>query len=597
MARKPSRRPTRSLFAEAVKAHSSGDQVQDVDLNDVDTSAAESTPAAEPQAQDVDLNDLYVPSKPKKRKVGPLTGETREEMAAKIRAQDLQEQLYLRAEGRAREIRGRAEFQPGNGFYTLGSDPSDFGKGLKALKEGKGTLNPLTATNGYKHVKSLYGELSSFVDNLPTILKAKAAAHEAAADEIAKIYEDHPEVENHRLEAANIRGFLGEGLDVRNNLREARDSDSNPSIIQDNSRSYERTLMPIKNALVEAKAKVDVVPLTEKEVAAGQGRAGTLSQNTKRTHGAIKKAHSSLSSLHGMINKLVRPFGVGTPTGPAYLELRKQQIENLTDTPSRPDVSGYQDVRRELEPGAEGRLSKPGHIWGDEITVGGRRTGDREQIPISDESIEMLKGRKNGKKHITRIRSIMKTGKSPEEKSDETAENRETSLFAYSKEAEEQQLVRAKAAGRLVDTDEGPVVIPSGGAPRTQKREGNKVKSVTVDPRRINTLGTHRAAVEQVGMMRAAKSETQGHIDAATRALIDGTPVPAESIAHFDSLPGNEGNEAAQQAFDRAEAHSKAVSEAIESIKATGKISREHRDLFKREGTDVPSLVRLARGR
>lgn len=590
-----SRKPTRSLFAQAVKAHTSGDQVQDVDLTDVDLpQGTQQEQTLSPQEVDLTDVDVSTPPPKKSRRATALSGETREEMVAKLRAEELQEKLYLKADSKAKEIRSRAEFQPGHGFYTLGSDPSEYGASLKLLREGKGTLNPLSVKGGYNHVKKLHQELVSFVDNLPSLLRAKADSHDKAAAEIEKIYADHPEVENHRLEAANIRGFLGEGPDVRNNLREVRDSNSAASLIQDNSRSFERTLTPIKNDLVEAKAKVDVVPLTSKE--RERGETGTFSQNTKRTHGAIKKAQSALVSLHGKINRMVRPFGVGTPTGPAYLELRNQQIENLVDKPSRPDVSGYQDVRYEFEPGAEGRLSKPGHIWGDEITVGGRRTGEREQIPISEESVKMLRGRKGGKKHATRMASILRTGKSPEEKSQETAENKETSLFAYSPEAEEQQLVRAKAAGRLIDTEEGQVVIPSGGAPRTQRRQGNKVKSVLVDPRKVTTVGTHRGAVQQVSSMRAAKSETQGHIDRATRALIDGTEVPAEAIRHFESLPGNEGNEAAQQAFDRADAHASAVAAAIQSIKDTGRISKEHRDLFKREGTDVASIVRKAKG-
>ncbi len=590
-----SRKPTRSLFAQAVKAHTSGDQVQDVDLTDVDLpQSTQKEQTLSPQEVDLTDVDVSAPSTKAPRRATPLSGETREEMAAKLRAEELQEQLYLRADAKAKQISSRPEFQPGHGFYTLGSDPSEHGASLKLLKEGKGTLNPLSVKGGYGHVKTLHQELVSFVDNLPSLLRAKADAHDKAAAEIEKIYAEHPEVENHRLKAANIRGFLGEGPDVRNNLREVRDSNSTSSLIQDNSRSFERTLTPIKNDLVEAKSKIDVIPLTEKE--REKGETGAFSQNTKRTHGAIKKAQSALVSLHGKINKLVRPFEVGTPTGPAYLELRNQQIDNLVDKPSRPDVSGYQDVRYEFEPGAEGRLSKPGHIWGDEITVGGRRTGDREQIPISEENVQMLRGRKGGKKHATRMSSILRTGKSPEEKSQETAENKETSLFSYSPEAEEQQMVRLKAAGRLIDTEEGPVAIPSGGAPRTQRRQGNKVKSVLVDPKKVTTEGTHRGAVQQISSMRAAKSETQGHIDRATRALIDGTDVPSESISHFESLPGNEGNEAAQQAFDRAEAHGRAVTEAIESVKSTGRISKEHRDLFKREGTDVGSIVRQAKG-
>lgn len=611
MARKSDRRPTRSLFRSAVSQHTSGDQVsgepQEVDLSDVNTGAAIPTMTQEEAKfasrgdQEVDLSDVDLSGAGTSRK-SRLGGKSREELAAEMRADELDTQLYIRADARANKIRSRAEFQPGAGFYTPSADPSKEGEALRRLRAGdtKLSLNPITATGGYAHVQRIHKELTDFVSKIPTLLKAKADAHEAAANELEKLYPEHPEVEAHRMEAANIRGILPGGPDVRNNLREVRDNDIAGGISQDSSRSLERLLMPIKNKLVDAQAQMAVIPTTEKEAAAGLGTKGKLNENTKRSHSAIKKAHATYASLHGLINKTFRPYGIGTTTGPAYMELQGQRINNLMDKPSRPDVSGYQDVRDDLEPGVEGRLSKPGHIWGDEISVAGRKTGDREQIPISPASIEMLKGRTGGraKLHITRMRSIINSGKSPEEKTAETVEKGETSLFAYSPEAEEQRLVRAKAAGRIVSTSEGEVEIGAPGGPRTLKREGNKVKSVAVDPRKVTTLGTHKGAVTQVAAGRAAAGETEGHINIAVRSLIDGKPIPADTMAHIESLPNNNGEQEkiAETIFARHKAHQDAVTNAVQEVRDTGKISRPHRDVFKREGTNPVDIVKLAKG-
>jgi hypothetical protein len=609
MARKPDRRPTRSLFRSAVSQHTSGDQVsgdpQEVDLSDVDTGTTDSSlTEAQQLGQEEKTVDLSkVDLTPTPRKPSRLGGKSREQLAAEMRAEELDTQLYLRADARAKKIRSRPEFQPGPGFYTPAADPSKHGDDLRALKAGKGTLTRMTATAGFNHVTSTLKEINDFVTNIPKLLKAKADAHEKAANELEKLYPDHPDVAHHRSEAANIRGLLPGGPDVRNNLREVRDnpdSDISGGISQDSSRSLERLLMPIKNKLVEAGAHVAVIPTTEKEAAAGLGTLGKLNENSKRSHSSIKKAHATLASLHQMIRKSFGTYGIGPTTSSAYMELQGQRVINLQDKPGKPDVSGYQDVRDDLEPGVEGRLSKPGHIWGDHKTVAGRKTGEREQIPISEESIQMLKKRSGGqaKLHINRMRSIINSGKSPEEKSAATVEKGETSLFAYSKDAEEASLVRARAAGRTVISDGEEVEFAPAGGPRTQRREGNKVKSVAVDPRKVTTVGTHKGAVQQVAAARSAVTETEGHINVAVRALIDGKPIPAETMAHIERLPNKNGEQEqiADTIFARHQAHQDAVAGAIKDVQATGKISREHRDVFKREGTNPVDIVKLAKG-
>ena len=597
--RNTNRKPTRSLFAAAVQQHSSGDQVanepQAVDLSDVDVSTdiptmTEQEYQAAKRGQTVDLTDVDTSDNTTglSSRRGRVGSKSREQLTAEMRADELDAQLYIRADNKAKKIRSRPEFQPGNGFFTPSADPSQEGQALRKLNAGdpKVSLNPITATHGYAHVQKIHKELNDFVNNLPTLLKSKADAHDSAADEIEKLYPNHPEVEAHRLEAANIRGFIGDGPDVRNNLREVRDTDAFGSISSDSSRTLNRTLTPIKNKLVDAGAQVAVIPTTQKEAAAGLGTAGKLNENTKRSHSAIKKAHSTLSSLHEQINKMVRPFGVGTPTGAAYMKLQGTRLENLQDNPKAPDVSGYQDVRDDLAPGTEGRLSKPGHIWGDDITVAGQKTGEREQIPISKESVAMLKTRKGGRAqlHATRMSSIIKSGKSPEEKSAETVEKGETNLFNYSPEAEEARLVKARAAGRTIMSDGEEIEIAAPGAPRTQKREGNTVKSVAVDPKKVTVLGTNRGAVQQVAAGRSAVSETEGHINTAVRALIDGRPIPAETIAHIESLPNKNGEQekVAQTIFDRHAAHQDAVEGAVKAVRETGKMTPEHRAIFKK---------------
>jgi len=603
MARKSDRKPTRSMFRSAVSQHTSGDQVsdkpQEIDLSDVDTGTdAAPTETEGPVEKTINLSNVDLTPK----KTPRLGGKSREQLAAELRRDELDAQLYIRADNRAKKIRSRKEFQPGAGFYTPSVDPSTHGDMLRALKEGKGTLTPITATHGWNHIKTVNEDLSTFIDSIPKLLKAKADAHEKAANELEELYPDHPEVANHRAEAANIRGLLPGGPDVRNNLREVRDgsSDMAGGISQDSSRSLERLLIPIRNKLVEAQAKLAVIPTTEKEAAAGLGTKGKLNENSKRSHSAIRAAHSSFSSLHSLLNKTFRPYGIGTNLGPAYMELQGKRLDNLTDKPGKPDVSGYQDVREDLAPGAEGRLSKPGHIWGDDVTVAGRKTGEREQIPISKESIEMLRGRSGGraKQHITRMTSIINSGKSPEEKSAAAAERYETNLFTYSPEAQEAALVKARAAGRTIVVDGKETEFAPAGGPRTQRRQGNKVKSVAVDPRKVTTLGTHRGAVAQVAAGRAATSETEGHINVAVRSLIDGKPIPAETMDHIESLPNKNGEQEqiAQTIFARHAAHEAAVAGAIKDVRETGKISREHRDVFKREGTNPVDIVKLAKG-
>jgi hypothetical protein len=607
MARKSDRRPTRSLFRSAVSQHTSGDQVsgepQEIDLSGVDLGTTESslTEAQQLGQADgpVDLSKVDLTPTPKKSRLG---GKSREQLAAEMRRDELDTELYLRADSRAKKIRSRAEFQPGPGFYTPAADPSKHGDDLRALKAGKGTLTRMTATAGFSHVTNTLKEINDFVNNIPNLLKAKADAHEKAANELEKLYPDHPEVAKHRSEAANIRGLLPGAPDVRNNLREARDngSDISDGITQDSSRTLERLLMPIKNKLVEAGSHVAVIPTTEKEAAAGLGTRGKLNENSKRSHSAIKKAHGTLASLHQMIRKSFETYGIGPTTSSAYMDLQGQRVTNLQDKPGKPDVSKYQDVRDDLEPGAEGRLSRPGHLWGDHKTVAGRKTGEREQIPISEESIKMLQERSGGqaKLHITRMRSIINSGKSPEEKSSETAEKGETNLFNYSPEAEADRLVKVRAAGRTIISDGKEVEFAPAGGPRTQRREGNKVKSVSVDPRKVTVVGTNKGAVQQVAASRAGVTETEGHIKTGVRALIDGKPIPTEVIAHIESLPNKNGEQeqVAQTIFDRHQAHQDAVAGAIKDVKATGKISREHREVFKREGTNPVDIVKLAKG-
>lgn len=612
MARKPDRRPTRSLFRSAVSQHTSGDQVsgdpQEIDLSDVDTGTSETTlTEAQQLGQEsgpVDLSKVDLTPK----KTPRLGGKSREQLAAEMRRDELDTQLYLRADSRAKKIRSRAEFQPGPGFYTPAADPSKHGDDLRALKEGKGTLNRMTATAGFNHVTSTLKEITDFVNNIPSILKAKADAHEKAANELEKLYPDHPDVAYHRSEAANIRGLLPGGPDVRNNLREVRDnpgSDIAGGISQDSSRSLERLLMPIKNKLVEAGSHVAVIPTTEKEAAAGLGTRGKLNENSKRSHSAIKEAHGTLASLHKMIRESFGTYGIGPTTSSAYMDLQGQRVTNLQDKPGKPDVSKYQDVRDDLEPGAEGRLSRPGHIWGDHKTMAGRKTGEREQIPISEESLNMLKARSGGqaKLHITRMGSIINSGKSPEEKSAETVEKGETNLFNYSADAEEQRRIQARAAGRTIISDGEEVEFAAGGGPKTTKRDGNKTRVAAVDPRKVTVVGTNKGAVQQVAAGRAAVNETEGHIKTGVRALIDGKPIPAEVVAHIESLPNKNGEQeqVAQTIFDRHQAHQDAVEGAIKDLnikdgKATGKISREHREVFKREGTNPVDIVKLAKG-
>lgn len=609
MARKSDRRPTRSLFRSAVSQHTSGDQVsgepQEVDLSEVDTGT---TDTALTEAQQlgqaggtVDLSSVNLAPTPKKP--SRLGGKSREQLAAELRAEELETQLYLRADSRAKKIRSREEFQPGPGFYTPAADPSKHGDDLRALKAGKGTLTRMTATAGFNHVTNTLKELSDYVNNIPNILKAKADAHEKAANELEKLYPNHPDVAHHLSQAANIRGLLPGGPDVRNNLREVRDnpgSDISGGISQDSSRSLERLLMPIKNKLVEAGAHVAVIPTTEKEAAAGLGTRGKLNENSKRSHSSIKKAHGTLASLHKMIRESFGTYGIGPTTSSAYMELQGQRVTNLQDKPSKPDVSKYQDVRDDLDPGAEGRLSRPGHIWGDHVTVAGRKTGEREQIPISKASIDMLKARSGGqaKLHIARMSSIINSGKSPEEKSAATVEKADTNLFNYSPEAEEARRIQARAASRTIISDGEEIEFAPAGGPRTQRREGNKVKSVAVDPRKVTTVGTNKGAVQQVAAARAVVTATEGHIKTGVRALIDGKPIPAEVIAHIESLPKKNGEQeqAAQAIFDRHQAHQAAVEGAIKDVKATGKISREHREVFKREGTNPVDIVKLAKG-
>jgi hypothetical protein len=282
------------------------------------------------------------------------------------------------------------------------------------------------------------------------------------------------------------------------------------------------------------------------------------------------------------------------------MDLQGARLENLTDKPSKPDVSTYQDARDDFAPGAEGRMSKPGHIWGDEETIAGKRTGNREQIPISEESILMLKKRSGGraKQHLTRMRSIINSGQSPEEKAAATQENKDTTLFSYSPEAEANRLVQARAAGRTIVKDGVETEFAPGGSPKTTKREGNKVKVVSVDPRKVTTVGTYKGAVDQVAAGRTATSETEGHINTAVRSLIDGNPIPAETMAHIESLPNKNGEQEkiAETIFSRHREHQTAVADAVKSVRETGKMTREHRDIFKREGTNPVDIVKLARG-
>lgn len=606
MARKPNRKPTRDLFRGAVQQHTSGDQVsgepQAIDLSGLDLGTTEQTSSEAQQQgqaeQTVDLSKVNLRGTPKPSRLG---GKSREELLADMRASELDEQLQIRADARAKKIRSRPEFQPGAGFYTsVTADPSEAGVMLAKLKAGGGTLHPLSAKNGHKYLQDLHKELSDFVTNVPTILKAKADAHEAAANELEKLYPGHPEVSAHRNEAASIRGLLPGGPDVRNNLREARDSDPDTGISQDSSRSLERILRPIKNKLVEAQADIAVVPITAKEEAAGLGKKGTLSdKSSRRTHPAIKKAHATLKSVHKDVNDAFRNYGIGTPTGPAAIDLKTQRIDNLQDKKADTDVSQYRDIRDDLEEGADGRLSKPGHIWGDEVTVAGKRTGDREQIPISKESIDMLKARTGGNKqrHLTRMRSIINSGKSPEQKTQESNEARDVTLFAYSPEAEEASMVKARAAGRTIISSDGKETefAPAGG-PRQQRRDGNKLKSVSIDPKKINPAGTHRDTVRRVAATRAGVSETERHMGIAVRALIDGKDIPSETMDHFDSLPNKNGEAdgIAEKIFARRDEHQAAVEGAIKSISETGKMSKEHREIFKREGTNPVEIVKLA---
>jgi hypothetical protein len=194
--------------------------------------------------------------------------------------------------------------------------------------------------------------------------------------------------------------------------------------------------------------------------------------------------------------------------------------------------------------------------------------------------------------------SIINSGKSPEEKSAAAAERYETNLFTYSPEAQEAALIRARAAGRTIISDGQETEFAPAGGPRTQRREGNKVKSVAVDPRKVTTLGTHKGAVAQVAAGRAATSETEGHINVAVRSLIDGKPIPAETMDHIESLPNKNGEqeEIAKTILERHKAHEDAVTSAVEEVKATGKISRENRDVFKREGTNPVDIVKRAKG-
>jgi hypothetical protein len=281
------------------------------------------------------------------------------------------------------------------------------------------------------------------------------------------------------------------------------------------------------------------------------------------------------------------------------MELQGQRLDSLQDKPKAVDYSNYQDVRHDLEPGVEGRLSKPGHIWGDAAVLGGRKTGEREQIKIGDEGIKDLKSRKGGqaKLHLSRMRTIMRTGRSPEEATAETDENRETSLFAYTPEAEENRLIQAKAAGRVINTSEGSTVIAGSGAPRTQKREGNTVKSVAIDPRRITTAGTFGANVAQIAAERGKVQAHEEHIKNAVRSLIDTGELADESAAYLRSLPAEEAEKTAQTIMDRHKAHSDALASAVKSLSSTGKLTKTQRDVFKREGTDPVQVIKLARGK
>jgi hypothetical protein len=604
--------PRRSLFSEAVKKHSSGDQVpasQDIDLSDLDLTQNTELTEAQQRAEEpktVDLTDVDLTAAPYSSRAarGGQSRKSREELQAEVTASELDAQKYVRADRKAQSIRSRKAFQPGAGFYTTATaDPSVHGKMLQRVKAGKAAIQPITAANGYEHVKNIHKELESFINNLPSLLRAKAAAHDSAADELAQSYADHPEVASHRYEASQIRDFLGEGPSVRDNLREIRDnrdSDRLGSISSGTPRTLERVLTPIKNRLVEAQAKVATIPITGKEEASGLGVKGQLSPNNKRTHLSIKKTHSYLVSLHKDINELVRPFGVGTETGPAYMDLQGTRLENITDKPSKPDVSTYQDARDDFAPGAEGRMSKPGHIWGDHETIAGKRTGNREQIPISKESIEMLKKRKGGlaKVHLARMRSIINTGLSPEQKAAAAQEDKDTTLYAYSPEAEEASKVKARAAGRRRTSKDGEEYeVALGATPKTTKRDGNKTITVSIDPRKVTTVGTHSGAVQQVAAGRASTSETEGHINTAVRALIDGRDIPAETMAHIESLPNKnkEQEKIATIIKTRHQEHQDAVAGAVADVTANKKISREHRAIFKREGTNPVDIIKLAK--
>jgi hypothetical protein len=496
------------------------------------------------------------------------------EMAEATReAQERGNQLRV-LNARAAKIRTKAPFVKDVGGHTAAQDPSEWGEALRMVNQGKAEIQPITANQSHDHSMKTLSTLKSFLDNLRPTLEAKAAAHEKAASEIEEMDNTHPEVNNHRAEAARIRGFLSTATsDKKGNLRfNARTLKAAGAPMEKRSEFFE-----LQNKAVELDAKL-------RGMKDGSGNFKTDSPS--KNHPALQVIHNQVASLNENINRLLSPLDVGTPISRARMELVGKSTDMLQTANKQGNPLSYRDAHPDLNEDHPEYWSEPGTIWGDKKgqSAISRMTdkplrGGRETIKISDENLQMLKGRKD-KRLFGRMKSAMDV-------INKGAPVGRANLATASGISSVEDVIQPyrEAAERKAQRD---VLFPQTGGGMTRGKidpQTKKVVPVGVPARspKRSEVEIPRQATEHVGEELGGMYEREGHIKNAIEQLISsgGTKIEPET---FTGMTANLNEDDATAVTDRVMKHFDAHNGAVNAFRAGKKPSKSHSEILGAKG-------------
>jgi hypothetical protein len=446
------------------------------------------------------------------------------------------------------------------------------------IKQGE-RPNPVSAQEGYDHIKTVHGILKSYLDSLPEEMMKKAGLHDEAAESIDAISPNHPKAAEQRQLAATLRNTLGfsSNADERNNLRSSKEDVSNGA--GDLGKNLQFNLK-VNNKLVKALTSFNLI----KRGSTGPSRQSDLGfpvDSPDINHSAVKQAHTDLRSVVKGLHSWLGPLKMKSPISTTMLDIWKGAIDNLQKSKDSVDIKSY----RETHP-FTGVLSKPGHIWGEKPNLDfnnyppghaiwkqiakGKDPRELEQIPLTDEGLAGIKER-FGDKHplVGRFTAAKNSLKKSSILDTQLASPNSFTLPTFSPDD-----------GRN-DARSDDLVMGEYSESAARRREANPPARFP-DSSPAGTIGrqVRTRAQQSAEELRENKRQVAHHSAIAFESLISNKEVPQETADFLNNHP--EAETIRKNVINTARAHIVAVN----AIRANQKIPQDSGTILGKAGRD-----------